>query len=271
MAETIFDMKLPGSEETLYVNLEKSKRTRKIVFGIFAVLFILLIILSFVLFFNYQGVTLEVGPFRFRKASHTVRILQAFCGIFLVFVPLMLEAISKLRIPVFNILFYEIYLFMALGFGSTMEGFARYHGFDNVAHFVAGALGTVIGVSIWINTIDKPQTMKNGRPNMGPGYAFGLFMTGCLGVFWEIFEYVVDIIIPYRNAQRTMFPDGTPRMGKDALWDTMKDLVVNIIGAAFGIFLVWLFYRLCKGCYDRQLVILQDERKKNTFIDRFRR
>lgn len=263
MTVITFDFEQFGFDKSYYLELEKSQKHRKIVLGIFCFLFVLLSLLAVYLTVNYQGEDLELGPFFLHGKSHGIRIAQALGGVALVFVPLILELIFKFRSSVLNIFVYEIYLFMALGIGSILEGFSSIDHYDDLAHFVAGGLGAILGISIWLNLLAKPRRRKNGEPFLGPGYAFGLFMTGFFGVIWEIFEFTADGIIPYRNTQRTYFPDGMPRLGRDAIWDTMKDLTVNILGALFGLILAWRIYLKCQGNYDRQFLFLKAKTKRD--------
>lgn len=263
MTQIYFEFNHFKDKDPYFLNLEKSQKKRKVLLWISTVLFLLLTLLSLFIQKKYPGKDFNFWVFTLHGSSHTVRIFQSLAGVLLVFFPLFLEWAFKVRMSFVNILFYEIYLFMALGIGSVLEGFVSIKSYDDVAHFMAGGLGAIVGISAWLNSIDQPRKKKNGKPFLAPGYAFGLFMVGFFGVLWEIWEYAVDSFLPQRDAQRTHNPDGTPRLGRDAIWDTMKDLTVNILGALFGLVLASLVNRACKGNYDRQFLILKDPRKQS--------
>ena len=50
------------------------------------------------------------------------------------------------------------------------------------------------------------------------------------GAIWEIYEYTLDGLMGL-NMQHYHLVDGTPLMGRAALYDTMKDLIVDALGA----------------------------------------
>ena len=54
-------------------------------------------------------------------------------------------------------------------------------------------------------------------------FVFCFAMT--LGIFWELYEYTADGLMDL-NLQRYM-----DRSGHEVLWDTMKDIVVNMAGS----------------------------------------
>ena len=59
------------------------------------------------------------------------------------------------------------------------------------------------------------------------GFAFA----GLCGIFWEFWEFICDSV-GGMNLQRYATLDGTPFIGREALMDTMGDLLTNTIGAA---------------------------------------
>ena len=59
-------------------------------------------------------------------------------------------------------------------------------------------------------------------------FAFCFAVT--LGVFWEVYEFTFDGILGI-NMQKFMLEDGTQLIGRAALFDTMKDLIVDMVGA----------------------------------------
>ena len=76
---------------------------------------------------------------------------------------------------------------------------------------------------------------KTDRVPMNLSPVFVATFTFCfavtLGVVWEIYEFTADGIL-HTNMQKFGLEDGTPFAGRLALMDTMKDLIVDTIGAA---------------------------------------
>jgi uncharacterized membrane protein YjdF len=53
-----------------------------------------------------------------------------------------------------------------------------------------------------------------------------------LDTLWEIIEFIMDTFMDL-NMQQYILPDGTVLTGHYAIVDTMKDLIVDILGALF--------------------------------------
>lgn len=56
-----------------------------------------------------------------------------------------------------------------------------------------------------------------------------------VGAIWEILEFITDGLFGL-NSQEFYASSGTfdtvqPRIGRDALWDTMVDLILDLLGA----------------------------------------
>jgi uncharacterized membrane protein YjdF len=51
-----------------------------------------------------------------------------------------------------------------------------------------------------------------------------------LGAIWEIYEFIVDFLFDL-NMQRYALENRTPLVGRNALNDTMKDIIVDALGA----------------------------------------
>ena len=51
-----------------------------------------------------------------------------------------------------------------------------------------------------------------------------------VGVLWEIYEYAFDGLLGL-NMQKFMLADGTLLVGREALDDTMKDIIIDVFGS----------------------------------------
>ena len=60
---------------------------------------------------------------------------------------------------------------------------------------------------------------------------FALCFAVTVGVLWEIYEFSFDGLLGL-NMQKFRLEDGTQLIGRAALQDTMKDLIVDVVGAA---------------------------------------
>ena len=68
----------------------------------------------------------------------------------------------------------------------------------------------------------------------GTGVPFVAMFSFCfavsIGAVWEIYEFSFDGLLGL-NMQKFLLADGTPLVGRAALTDTMKDIIVDTIGA----------------------------------------
>ena len=75
-------------------------------------------------------------------------------------------------------------------------------------------------------------------------FAFSFSMM--LGGLWEIYEFAFDGILKL-NMQKFMLEDGTQLVGRAALSDTMKDIIVDGCGALLASILGFLSLKQKKG------------------------
>jgi uncharacterized membrane protein YjdF len=83
---------------------------------------------------------------------------------------------------------------------------------------------------------------KNPKINLGLSDWFMAFFSFCFAIMldtiWEIIEFIMDVILDL-NMQQYNLPDGTVLIGHFAVVDTMKDLIVDVLGALF-ISITWI-------------------------------
>ena len=68
--------------------------------------------------------------------------------------------------------------------------------------------------------------------NLSPVFiaVFAFCFALALGAVWEIYEFTMDSVFG-TNMQKYMLDNGTALIGQAALQDTMKDIIVDAIGA----------------------------------------
>lgn len=88
----------------------------------------------------------------------------------------------------------------------------------------------VVGfLAILLNQTDRmPQVLR-------PAFVclFAVTFAVTVGVFWEIFEYVMDLIAPSLNMQT----------GETGVHDTMHDLIVDVVGAVVVAAMGWAYMK----------------------------
>ncbi len=180
----------------------------------------------------------------------------------LFFVPAILQDRMKLTIPpVFQIIIFS-FIFAAEILGEVNHYYVRIHGWDTMLHTMNGFLCAAIGFSL-IYLLNRGSENVNLSPFYLTLVAFCFSMT--VGVVWEFFEFTMDQLF-FLDMQKdfivqefgsvTLDPAnmGTPidvagitetiihtSSGKTytvnggyldiGILDTMKDLLVNLVGA----------------------------------------
>ena len=84
-----------------------------------------------------------------------------------------------------------------------------------------------IGFSL-IDILNKDNEKVTLSPFFVAFFAFCFAIT--VGVVWEFYEFTSDGLLG-TNMQKYKLKDGTELVGKEALQDTMEDLIVDAVGA----------------------------------------
>lgn len=122
-----------------------------------------------------------------------------------------------------------ISIVLSLGGGYVLMLYARLNYFHTFIHFMNGTI-LVLGFFIIIYYFAKDPSK-----HIFAIILISVFAAISLGTLWEIFEFLVDLIIPGSNMQRFQdIPTGEYLIGQKALFDTMIDLIVDTLGAILG-------------------------------------
>ncbi len=187
-----------------------------------------------------RSVTMDAPVPSNRLATVITLVIQAWLAVGLVFfivrrdwenVFLTATVIGLIVVPEFVLRRYRVhvppefqliaaaFVFLSLFLGSARDFYYRFWWWDMVLHAGSGCLLGIVG---WIVLFLLLQTDRLPRA-VGPGLVcvFGITFAVTLGVLWEIFEYVVDVLWPHINMMSN----------ETGVADTMHDLIVNVIGA----------------------------------------
>lgn len=168
------------------------------------------------------------------KGDYTLMLLQCVFGTLALLLPSFIEKRFKIVIPSGMIVAYAVFLYCAIYLGEVRSFYYIIPYWDTILHTFSGAMLGALGLTL-ISYLNKTDRI--------PVYLSPLFVaifTFCfavaLGVLWEIYEFIIDILF-LTNMQKYALENGTPLIGQAALADTMKDLIVDCIGAlAFSVF-----------------------------------
>ena len=151
----------------------------------------------------------------------------------------------ELDIPDF---IYIIFIFFCLAHffcGEILGFFVKIKWWDSVLHTFSGMIIALLSFSL-INLLNKNS--KDFKLNIGFAALFAFALAVSIGVIWEIIEFATDAWFG-TNMQRayvsTMNGRGDALVGQTALADTMKDLILDSIGA--GVVCLICIIAVCKN------------------------
>lgn len=171
------------------------------------------------------------------KSDYVLMLLQCTVGVIIIFVPSFIERRFSVDIPDKMEVLYFVFLFAAIYLGEVRDFYYRVPHWDVILHAISGAMLGALGFVIVNFFNDSEKTSNHLSPILVTLFAFCFALTA--GTVWEIYEFLADGILG-TNMQKFITADGTVLVGRDAVTDTMKDLIVDAVSSlvvcVFGYF-----------------------------------
>ena len=217
-------------------------KLKKILFIITKVIAGLILILSTVFIFFTENDE--------SKSRLIFNALMALVLLILTFLPSILEKAFKVDIPSVMEIIFLIFSVLSFLLGEIGDFYIKYRWWDSMLHGMSGILLGCLGF-VLLKYFNKNDNFKSFH--LGPGFAalFVLCFTITCGTFWEIIEWVADAING-TNMQR--FEDnltGEGFIGRNALYDTMKDLMLDSLGGLLIAIVGYFDIKFNKGFVDK--------------------
>ncbi len=145
--------------------------------------------------------------------------------------PVFLKKID-LEIPDFVYLLFIIFCLAHFLCGEILGFFVKIKWWDSLLHTFSGMFIALLAFSL-IHLLNKDKE-NSFNANIWFVMIFAFSVSIAIGVLWEIFEFACDGLFGM-NMQRayvsTLSGRGEPLVGSEALADTMKDLILDSLGA----------------------------------------
>lgn len=243
-------------------NLSKPERIRSIITGVvFTTLILSAVFILVRLIMAPDTLTgKQIADHVSTKADYVLMFLQCSLGIVAMLLPGWISKKWHLQIPSIMYLFYIIFLYCAIYLGEVRSFYYVVPHWDTILHtfsgFMLGCLSFSV-ISLMNNTERVPM-------NLTPAFVamFAFCFAVMLGVVWEIYEYLMDGLW-HMNMQKFMLSDGTLLVGHEALGDTMKDLMVDCLGAFVTSVVGYISLKFNKGWIEAfQLYKMKREQKR---------
>ena len=172
--------------------------------------------------------SLLVGALLMLLAGRYQAMTEILLILFITMLPLLLGKRFDVQIPHGFETLAVVFLYMSLFLGEFRGFYTRYWWWDLVLHSGSAALLGILGFLLVYVLNEKKEVNLDLHPNFVALFAF-MFAVG-IGAIWEIFEFIMDQTFGLN-------------MQKSGLVDTMWDLIVDVLGAAFIAILGWGYIR----------------------------
>ena len=192
-----------------------------------------------------------IDPYQRVKGDYVLMLAQCGLGMFGMLIPGFLKRKANVDIPSTMLMLYALFLYCAIYLGEVRSFYYTVPHWDTILHVFSGAMLGALGFS-FINFLNKTEHFNvHMSPIFVVTFAFCFAVT--TGVFWEVYEFVADVIMG-TNMQKFGTEEGELFLGQAALKDTMKDLIVDTIGAFVMSIIGYISLKHKKGWIDKLLL-----------------
>lgn len=188
------------------------------------------------------------------NTEYRIMIFQTLFGLIVVNLPSFLTRKFMWHIPkAFSIIF-MIFLWGAIFAGEVWEFYYRIPLWDDILHLISSMMAGALGFSL-IDILNNDR--RHNIVNLSPFFVsvFSVAFAVLIGALWEIYEYTFDGILGLNMQKFAIESANTGEIlqnldGRDALEDTMTDLIVDTLGAMIIATFGYISLKLKKGWLD---------------------
>ena len=185
------------------------------------------------------------------RSDYIIMLLQCLLGVVCMFLPGWISKKWSIEIPSNMYFAFIVFLYGAIVLGEVRDFYNVIPAWDTILHVFSGGMLGALGFSI-VHLLNREHVLEmHLSPFFIALFAFTFAVT--IGVFWEVYEFSADYFVG-SNMQRHSHMDGTPKIGQEAVIDTMKDLIVDCAGAGAVSVAGYVSLKYKKGWLDRFLI-----------------
>lgn len=160
------------------------------------------------------------------RGDYSLNIIQCLLGLIVLFIPSILNKRLKIELPNYIQITFFLFLFAAIYLGEIRSFYYKIKFWDTILHTISGLMLGALGFFM-VDLLNKNNSITL-RPIFIALFAFCFSIT--LGTIWEIYEFIMDGILKL-NMQKYLSEDAVELTGRAALLDTMKDIILDVLGA----------------------------------------
>lgn len=204
----------------------RRKRFSKILYVIVLISFIIPIIAIILLMIF--GDTSDNAVGYHSQADYTLMLVECILGLFVIHIPAILEKRLRFELPTLLYILYLIFLYCSIILGEVRSFYYLVPHWDVFLHAFSSVMTGMFGYML-VTIINRDEKII---VHLSPLFVaiFSFCFSVMIGSFWEIYEFTFDGLLGL-NMQKFALADGTVLSGHAALTDTMKDIIVDFIGA----------------------------------------
>ena len=167
----------------------------------------------------------------YTSSDLTLSLIQCALGAAALHLPKLASKLFQIQIPdTLSICFY-IFVLCGTVLGEMFSLYYAIPVWDSLLHLGSGIMAGMLGSILVVQLLQSKgyERLLSPASVAIAAVCFAL----CTGVIWEIYEFAGDTLLGL-NMQKCLLRDGTELVGKAAVADTMKDLIVDAIGAVIA-------------------------------------
>lgn len=203
--------------------------------------------------FGGSGSTSEAGFHS--ESDYLLMLMQCVLGLVTIHLPSILERKFRFELPSLLYGFYIVFLYCAIFLGEVRSFYYLVPQWDSVCHFCSSMMMGFFGLMV-VTILNRDRHLA---VSLSPFFVclFAFCFSVALGAIWEIYEFTADGLFGM-NMQKFMLADGTVLTGHAALADTMKDIIVDVLGSLLASTIGYFSIRKGDGWY---IPTLTDEKE----------
>ena len=161
-------------------------------------------------------------------SDYLLMLMQCILGLVTIHLPSILERRLRFELPGLLYGFYIVFLYCAIFLGEVRSFYYLFPRWDSILHFFSSMMSGFFGLMV-VTILNRDRHVSM---NLSPLFVclFAFCFSVTIGSLWEIYEFLGDGLFGL-NMQKFMTAQGELLVGHDALRDTMKDIIVDVLGA----------------------------------------
>ena len=194
-------------------------------------------------------VSAEVVSIDRPMSDYTLMLLECILGAVVIHIPAFLERKFQFTLTKTLYIMYLVFLYCAIFLGEIRNFYYHVPHWDSILHTFSSLMSGAFGFMV----VDILNRDKHTSINLSPLFVaiFAFCFSLSIGALWEIYEYSFDGLLGL-NMQKFRLENGTVLEGHAALSDTMKDIILDALGAFIASVLGFVYLTVQKRRADKE-------------------